>query len=169
MIGTTNKKLIEIGFNFAKLANNIPEANSINLILYHGWTGFLCDAEMPNVSQEIHFFHLVNETPYFFNYREDESNYGSALFSPTLEQQTVTVNNINSIVSKSNCSGEIDLLMIDIDSYDYHIWNEIEACNPRVVVLETDGGKIDYNTAVTVERDADLNVIQSITEGFQEV
>ena len=38
------------------------------------------------------------------------------------------------------CTGEIDLLSIDIDFNDYWVWKAIEAVDPRVVVIEYNAG-----------------------------
>lgn len=44
--------------------------------------------------------------------------------------------NINQIFADNNFTGEIDLLSIDIDGNDYHVWKAIDVVSPRVVVIE---------------------------------
>ena len=44
--------------------------------------------------------------------------------------------NINSVAKKLGLPQNIDLLSIDIDGNDYHIWESIDYINPRVVVIE---------------------------------
>lgn len=44
--------------------------------------------------------------------------------------------NINDIAKKLGLPENIDLLSIDIDGNDYHIWDSIDYVKPRVVVIE---------------------------------
>ncbi|GBR75245.1 hypothetical protein NO1_2262, partial [Candidatus Termititenax aidoneus] len=49
----------------------------------------------------------------------------------------ITAANINQLISlDGNCSGEIDLLSIDIDGNDYWVWEAISCIKPRMVVIE---------------------------------
>ncbi|MBD1849419.1 FkbM family methyltransferase [Leptolyngbya sp. FACHB-711] len=54
----------------------------------------------------------------------------------TVVNQFITVENINDLFVQNGFEGEIDLLCIDIDGNDYHVWNAIESVSPRVVVIE---------------------------------
>jgi hypothetical protein len=159
MIGAANKKVVEIGVNCDGSHINIPESISVNLIVYHGWTGLLCDANEENVGQVLHFFHLANQTRFFFNKQNSPVNEGSAFFGTKTKVCYVTPENINQLLIDHSCDGEIDLMSVDVDSYDYHIWDSLEVCRPRVIIMETDGGKISYDTAVTVKEDAGLEQI----------
>ena len=48
----------------------------------------------------------------------------------------ITVKNINTLFRDNGMTGDIDLLSIDIDGNDYHIWEAISVIQPRVVVIE---------------------------------
>ena len=48
----------------------------------------------------------------------------------------VTREGINELLTQGGSTGEIDLLSIDIDGNDYWIWEAIEVCDPRLVVVE---------------------------------
>jgi hypothetical protein len=48
----------------------------------------------------------------------------------------ITRENINETFIKNGFSGEIDLLSIDIDGNDYHVFEAISAVDPRVVIIE---------------------------------
>mgnify|MGYP006282936971 CR=1 FL=1 len=47
----------------------------------------------------------------------------------------ISRDNINQTIGRF-AEGEIDLLSIDIDGNDYHIWEAVEVVRPRVVVIE---------------------------------
>jgi hypothetical protein len=159
LIGTTNKKVIEIGVNCDNSNVNIPESISANLITYHGWQGLLIDAGENSTGQILHHFHLNKSTTYnFFNVQKNKANPNSSLFSPIIRKNYVTCENVNDLITENNFSGEVDLLSVDIDSFDYHVFDKISACNPRVFILETDGGKIDYETAVVVKYKSENDV-----------
>ena len=48
----------------------------------------------------------------------------------------VTPEGINDILQNNGFDGEVDLLSIDIDSYEYWLLNNLEVCTPRVLVIE---------------------------------
>ena len=48
----------------------------------------------------------------------------------------VTTDNINDIIAQHNLDEEIDFLSIDIDGNDYWVWEAVNVCNPRVVIME---------------------------------
>jgi hypothetical protein len=55
----------------------------------------------------------------------------------TILQAFVTLENIVNLLSTTKVPKELDLLVIDIDGNDYHIWNcVLEHFSPRVVVIE---------------------------------
>ena len=47
----------------------------------------------------------------------------------------ITVDNINQLIG-AYTEGKIDLLSIDIDGNDYHVWEAITCIKPRVVIIE---------------------------------
>ncbi len=53
--------------------------------------------------------------------------------------QYVDPQNIDSIIKCFVGNKELDLLSIDVDGNDYHIWKAIDSVNPRVVIIEYQG------------------------------
>ncbi len=111
-IGTTNKKFIEFGVQDGIESNG-------HYLLLKGWNGFWieCDSEAVN---------KIN------------SKFRCVIQSGKLNvaEEYITKDNIDVIFERYSQVGEIDLLSIDIDGNDYHVWNEISVVNPRVVVIE---------------------------------
>ncbi len=114
-IGITNKKFIEFG------TGNGPENNTVYL-LFQDWTGLWMDG-----SVECHQAQLKN-----FAWARDDQRL-------TCVCQMLTAENINSVIEEADFKGEIDLLSIDVDGNDYHLWKAITAVQPRVVVIEYNG------------------------------
>ena len=52
-----------------------------------------------------------------------------------LENDFAKSDNINQLINK-HFSGEIGLLSIDIDGYDYEVWKAIDCVSPRILILE---------------------------------
>lgn len=115
IIGTTNRKCVEIGSGYGN------ECNSANLIVHHNWHGLLIDSGSVQIKHAQKFFKWALN-------KEAER--------PQIAQIHITRDNVNSVIEQAGFSGEIDLLSIDIDGVDYWIWKEIEVCKPRVVVVE---------------------------------
>src|SRR3990172_3970520 len=115
LIGTTNKKLVDIG------ARVIDGSNTANLLINHGWTGLLIDGDPANTD-------ILKR---FYTNSRDTHNY-----PPLILNTWVSAENINSIMAENNMTGELDLLCIDIDGVDYWILKALENCSPRVIVVE---------------------------------
>lgn len=116
LIGTANKKVVEI------CAENGRECMSTNLIINHGWQGFLFDGSADNVQAGKQFF---------------SSHKDTFIMPPTFKEAWFTSENVNSILENAEVSGEIDLLSLDIDGMDYWIWKAIDCIRPRVCIFET--------------------------------
>jgi hypothetical protein len=111
-IGSTNQFFIEFG------VENGTECNTTYLLL-KGWKGLWIEGNSDHV-QSI-----------------------SQCFKKSIEQKKLTVinsfitaENIEPLFNKGNALIEPDLLSIDIDRNDYHVWNAIINYKPRVVVIE---------------------------------
>ena len=115
-IGTTTKTYVDIG-----CADGVY-SNCANLALNFGWYGLGVDGNQKNISRAEAFYGRHPDT---------------RLFPPKFIHAKVTRENVNSLVSEAGFTGEIDLLSIDIDGNDYHIWEGITAIQPRVVIIET--------------------------------
>lgn len=74
----------------------------------------------------------------------------------------VTRENLNNLVRDNGCSGEIDLLSIDIDGNDYWIWEALTACSPRLVIIEYNS-LFGPDRAVVVRYDPEFNRHQFVS------
>ena len=131
-IGTTNKTFIEFGIG------NGSECNMANFIQNFGWNGLLIDGNEEGV--------LAAKSLY-----SNEIKKGTV----KIDLQFLTVENINQVFHDNDCTGEIDLLSIDIDGNDYWIWESISVVNPRVVVVEYNASFGD-SRSVTVPYEPDF-------------
>ena len=131
MIGTTNKIALEI------CAGNGIQCNTANLIVNHGWNGFLFDGGSNNVEIGRAYFAAHKNT---------------FLWPPTFTQAWISAENVNDLIREVGVNGEIDLLSLDIDGVDYWIWKAIDCIQPRVVVCEVQN-IIAADKALTVPYD----------------
>ena len=113
--GEGTKNLIDLG------AGGIEGSNTANLLINHGWSGLLVDADSEKVRSLQAFYTGARAT---------------RIFPPTCICAQLTAENVNAILLDHRYAGEIDLLCIDIDGIDYWIWKAIECVRPRVVLLE---------------------------------
>lgn len=111
-IGTTNKYFIEFG------VENGLECNSTNL-LYKGWRGLWIEGSNA---------HFKDISARF----KDMLDTGSLV----VQNEFITAENIESLFDRANAPIEPDLLSIDIDYNDYHVWKAITKYKPRVIIIE---------------------------------
>ena len=97
------------------------ECMSANLIINHGYKGYLFDGSHQNIS-------AANN---FFNKQKD-----CLLVMPKIRQAWITKDNINDLLVDAGIEGEIDVLSLDMDGNDYYIWDAINVINPRICIFE---------------------------------
>ena len=113
------------------------ECNTANLILNHGWWGYLYDGDPNNVKRGKKFF---------------GKNSNTFLHPPEFRQEWITAENVNDLLSDAGLSGPIDLMSLDIDGMDYWVWKALEVIEPQVIVCETHN-PIPADRALTVPYD----------------
>jgi hypothetical protein len=111
-IGPTTKSFVEIG------AGNGLENNTVSL-LFEGWKGLWIEASPQQVEK---IERCLPETIK----RGDLA----------VVHARVIRANVNELVSSFVRKAELDLLSIDIDGNDWHVFNAIKGVSPRVVVIE---------------------------------
>lgn len=131
LVRPINRTCVEIS------AGNGRECMSTNLIINHGWWGYLFDGNARNVSDGNRFFARSRDT--FFH-------------PPKFNQAWVTAENVNELLRNAGVSGPVDLLSLDIDGVDYWVWKAISTIEPQVVVCETHN-IIPPDKALTVRYD----------------
>lgn len=47
-----------------------------------------------------------------------------------------TSNSLDNLLKQTNIPNDFDILSIDIDSYDYHVWKSLKVYRPKIVVIE---------------------------------
>jgi hypothetical protein len=107
IIGSKNKYFVEFGSNGTRLG----QGNTAYLREALGFDGLLMDKSESPYNEKV-----VNDYP--------------------VKYEFVKATNINDLLKKYNVPEEIDLLSIDIDGQDFHVWNQITN-RARVVVIES--------------------------------
>lgn len=106
IIGTTNKYFVEFGSS----GNDSGMGNTAYL-RRSGFDGLLMDGSVKPYGNDIH-----------------DKRYDVKI-------EFITASNINQLFEKYDVPYEFDLLSIDIDGQDFHVWNSIQY-SPRVVSIE---------------------------------
>jgi hypothetical protein len=111
-IGTANRSFIEIGVGTGL------ENNTLALIL-QGWRGLWIDANDSELAQA-------------------RSNLESYIASGQLriEHAFITRDSVDELLRTAGPGPEPDLLCIDVDGNDYHVWEAVQSIMPRVVTIE---------------------------------
>lgn len=135
LIGMTTKKVVEIS------CGDGSECMSTNLILNHGYQGFLFDGDTARLNKAIHFFRKQKDC---------------ILTPPSVRLAWVTRENVNILLKEAGASGEVDLLSLDIDGNDYWVWEAISEISPRLCVFETQN-IIPSDRSLTIPYDPDFN------------
>jgi hypothetical protein len=135
MIGFKTRRVVEM------CCGNGDECMATNLILNHGFDGYLFEGNQ----------HGVELAEAFFKSKKD-----CLLYSPVLTQAWITAENVNDLLTRSGAAGEVDLFSLDIDGNDYWVLEAINAINPRLLVLETHN-LIPGDRSITIEYRPDFN------------
>jgi hypothetical protein len=136
MIGFKSRRVVEM------CCGTGNECMSANLILNHGFEGFLFDGSLD----------CIQRAKEFFANKKD-----CLLFSPTLTQAWITAEDVNDLISNAGCTGEVDLLSLDLDGNDYWIMRAIKAINPRLIIAECNDF-IPSDRSITIPYDPNFSV-----------
>ena len=131
MIGFESRKVVEI------CCGSGHECMATNLILNHGFEGFLYEGDPEKAQAARNYF---------------AANRNSELNQPTITNAWIAKETINDVLEDSGASGEVDLLSLDIDGNDYYVWEAISEISPRLCVLETHD-IIPSNLSLTIKYD----------------
>ena len=116
LLGTTDRRVVEI------CAGTGKDCNAANLIINHGWEGFLFDGDQEKVDGGIEFYKNCPDTRFW---------------PPKFRCEWITRDNINDLLAfHQQLRGEIDLLSLDIDGNDYWILEALDIVQPRVIIAE---------------------------------
>lgn len=111
-IGTTNQYFVEFGVEDGSETNT-------TYLLFNGWKGL-----------------WIEGSPKFCQYIRTDFAKALQKKQLTLINGFIKAENIESLFAEGNVPEEFDLLSIDIDRNDYHVWKAITHYRPRVVVIE---------------------------------
>lgn len=135
VVGMTTKKVVEM------CIGNGEVCMATNLILNHGYQGFLFDGNPRE----------IRHAEAFFGARRD-----ARLAPPILRSAWITRETVNDLLRQVGAAGEVDLLSLDLDGNDYHIWEAVTAIQPRLCVFETHD-IIPTHLSLTIPYDPDFN------------
>lgn len=111
-IGAAGKTFIEIGVG-AGLENNTLA------LLVQGWRGLWVEGDPQKAAKA----------------RASLSAYVTS-DQLRIENEFATRQNVDALLRKGTGSAELDLLSIDVDGNDYHLWQAVQSISPRVVLME---------------------------------
>ncbi len=113
-VGTANTWCVEFG-----ALNGTHHSNTWNLIMQEGWSGVLIEAD-PTYAEKLH--EVYKDTPRAHCFNEFVEFDGE--------------HSLDSILARTQAPRDFDLLSVDIDGNDYHVWDSLSRYRPRVVVIE---------------------------------
>lgn len=114
-VGCTNKKFVDIG------SNDCINSNCANLAFHHNWKGVFIEGDKKTLARGKYIYTK------HFKKNINRFSFVNAIVEP---------NNINAIIKKVIGDEEVEVLSIDLDGNDYHIWKAIDVIKPKIVVVE---------------------------------
>src|SRR5262249_6427071 len=154
MIGFKSRKVVEI------CCGSGHECMATNLILNHGFEGFLFDGDEANINRAVGFFRSKKDCIVH------TGAAGLTFRRPTIARAWITAESVNDLLRQSGCTGEADLLSLDIDGNEYWIWKALDAISPRLLVVETQN-IIPADKSLTIPYRPDFSYHKAPAEDFR--
>jgi hypothetical protein len=120
--GVTDQRFVEIG-------SGRSGGNAAMLAYECGWSGLMVDI-VPTAIDDLRA-----------RFGHNPGVVGVAV--------AVSPDNLNPLLTEHGFTGDVDLLSIDIDSYDYWVLEALSVCTPRLLIVEYNAG-FGSQRAVTV-------------------
>jgi len=134
VIGTKNKWCVEFGAWDGKHLSN-----TYNFIYNKGWMGVLIEGDEKRSHDAKETFKKKGEVILINKFVNFEGE-----------------NSLDNIFSETNIPKDFDLLSVDIDGNDYHVWDALKMYEPRVVIIEFNP-TIDNDIIFIQPRDMEIN------------
>src|ERR1700753_2137639 len=122
LAGTTSRTVVEISSQDGRTCM------ATNLLVHHRWRGFLFDGD-PVWGDEGRRFFAMHLSP--------------RALPPVMRSEWFTRDNVNRVLASAGVPDEVDVLSLDIDGNDLHLWNAMTV-RPRILICE-------FNNAVPSE------------------
>ena len=122
------------------------EANTRFLLQSNVWSGLVIDSDENLVKK-------IQSSEIYWRY------------NLTARSHWIDKENINDIIYRSNISGGIGLLSIDIDGNDYWVWSALTVINPILVVIEWNS-VFGARHSVSIPYDATFNRLHAHYSGL---
>jgi hypothetical protein len=113
-VGVSTKWFVEFG-----ALNGTHHSNTWNLIMNEGWSGVLIEADPTYFEKLQEVYKKIPRAVCINEFVEFEGEHS-----------------LDAILARTPIPKEFDLVSIDIDGNDYHVWHSLAAYRPRVVVIE---------------------------------
>src|SRR5262249_8661299 len=111
----------------------------------------------------------INRAVGFFRSKKDcivhTGAAGLTFRRPTIARAWITAESVNDLLRQSGCTGEADLLSLDIDGNEYWIWKALDAISPRLLVVETQN-IIPADKSLTIPYRPDFSYHKAPAEDF---
>jgi hypothetical protein len=122
LAGSTSRTVVEISSQDGRVCM------ATNLLVHHRWRGFLFDGDPVFVAEGQRFF---------------ARHPATRAAPPVMRAEWFTRDNVNRVLASAGVPNEIDVLSLDIDGNDLHLWNALTV-RPRILICE-------FNNAVPSE------------------
>jgi hypothetical protein len=143
--GMPAKRCVEIGCDLSGSTVGIPEGNTVNLISNFNFDGLIIDMDGDKLAAIRHYFAQALPTKHF--HAPSRVGKPAGYYSPSVVHAEITPENINRVLEDAGFSGEIDVLSIDVDGPDVHIWRSVTVASARIVVIEVNA-RLPFDQAV---------------------
>lgn len=111
-----------------------------NLLVHHRWRGFLFDGDPVFVAEGQRFF---------------ASHPATRAMPPVMRAEWFTRDNVNRVLASAGVPDEVDVLSLDIDGNDLHLWNAM-TLRPRILICEFNNA-VPGELALTIPYRPDFN------------
>jgi hypothetical protein len=98
--------------------SGIKYSNTFNLVKHKNWYGV-----------------YIERAPHHLkNLKEIIVDYNVTIIEKNIE--IAGENSLNSILANTKLKKDFDILSIDVDGIDYHIWDSLKNYNPKIIIIE---------------------------------
>lgn len=128
------------------ILSKIPEKD-LNCVEFGAWDGQHLSNTYHLISEKNHKGVLIEgDKERFIDLKNNMSKFNTQCFNRWVDYKESSVDSLDNILAETDLPKNFDLLSIDIDGNDYHIWNSLKNYVPKVVIIE-----INYTLMPDVE------------------